>query len=148
MLHPVKKALLFIFLLIALMQLIGIEHTNPPVNPEAELKAPETIMSLLKKSCYDCHSNETVWPAYAAVAPASFFVVSHVNDGRKALNFSDWKNIPDEIKKRRLQRSIQTLHNGMMPLASYLWLHEEAELSMEERKALAAWFNTELKPFE
>lgn len=143
-----KKGFFLLILLLGLIQLIGVERTNPPVDPEAELKAPEAIAALLKKSCYDCHSNETVWPDYSAAAPVSFFVVSHVEDGRKALNFSEWKNIPESIKVPRLKRSILTLHNGMMPLSSYIWLHEEAELTQDERKLLAGWFNTELKAYE
>lgn len=143
-----KKSLIFLILLLVLMQLIGTEQTNPSIDPDAELKAPETVAVLLKKSCYDCHSNETEWPEYSAVAPVSFFVASHVEEGRKALNFSDWKNIPKEIKIRRLQRSIQTLRNGMMPLSSYLWIHDEAKLSSDERQLLAEWFNTQLKTYE
>jgi len=143
-----KKSLIFLILLLVLMQLIGTERTNPSVNPDAELKAPDAVAAILKKSCYDCHSNETKWPDYSAVAPVSFFVASHVQDGRKALNFSEWKNIPDEIKKRRLQRSVQTLRNGMMPLASYLWIHDEAKMSNNEQLLLAEWFNTQLRAYE
>lgn len=139
-----KKSLIILVLIVGLMQLIGIEKSNPPTDPAAELKAPEAVTSLLKKSCYDCHSNETTWPGYADVAPVSFFVASHVEDGRKALNFSNWKNIPKDIKIRRLQRSIQTLHNGMMPLSSYLWLHDEAKLSADEKMSLDSWFKAEL----
>ncbi len=130
------------------MQLIGIEKTNPPTDPAAKLKAPEAVASLLKKSCYDCHSNQTVWPGYADVAPASFFIASHVEDGRKALNFSDWENIPQNIKIARLKRSIQTVHNGMMPLASYLWIHDEAKLTPDEQLYLSEWFKNELKKYE
>lgn len=143
-----KKSLIFLILLLGLMQLIGIEKTNPKTDPAAELKSPENITSLLKKSCYDCHSNETIWPDYADVAPISFFVAFHVEDGRKALNFSNWENIPKDIKIRRLKRSVQTVHNGMMPLSSYLWMHEEARLTPDEQLQLADWFNQELKKYE
>lgn len=143
-----KKSLIFLVLIFGLMQLIGIEKSNPSTDPAAELKAPEEIASLLKKSCYDCHSNETSWPGYADVAPASFFIASHVEEGRKALNFSDWKNIPKDIKVRRLKRSIQTVHNGMMPLSSYLWMHDEAKLTQDEQLKLAEWFRSELNTLD
>ena len=105
-----KKSVLFVVLLLTLMQLIGIERTNPAVDPAAELIAPADVAQLLEKSCYDCHSDKTVWPSYADIAPASFFIASHVEDGRKALNFSDWENIPRDIKIARLKRSIITFH--------------------------------------
>lgn len=143
-----KKSLIAVLLLLGLMQLIGVERTNPPVDTTLDLSAPKEIADLLKRSCYDCHSNETVWPEYSAVAPVSFFVASHVEEGRKALNFSEWENIPKDIRVRRLQRSIQTVHNGMMPLGSYLWIHDEAKLTATEQQQLSDWFNRQLKQYE
>lgn len=143
-----KKSILFVVLLLTLMQLIGIDKTNPDVDLTTELKVPEDIGHLLEKSCYDCHSNKTVWPGYADIAPVSFFVASHVEDGRKALNFSNWDNIPKDIKIARLKRSIITVKNGMMPLSSYLWMHKEAKLTSNEQSKLAAWFQAQLKKYE
>jgi len=101
-------------------------------------------MNILKRSCYDCHSNETKWSKYAYIAPLSFGIVSHVKDGRKALNFSNYKNIPNNIKKMRLKRAIQTVKIDRMPLGSYTLFHKEAKLSKEDKKILIDWFNSEL----
>jgi len=70
------------------LQLVPVEKTNPPVRLEVD--APPAVMEILKRACYDCHSNETRWPWYSRIAPASWFLASHVRKGRGDLNFSDW----------------------------------------------------------
>ena len=135
-----KKTLLILLLILIAIQFIRPEKTNPPVNEKTTLKAPENVMEILKRSCYDCHSNETVWPWYSNIAPLSWSIISHVNDGRKALNFSNWTKIDPKIKEKRIKRAIKTTANGMMPLSTYLWLHEDAKLSKEDKEVLKAWF--------
>ncbi|NOQ30159.1 MAG: cytochrome C [Helicobacteraceae bacterium] len=143
-----KQITIYLIAPLALLQLIQLDHTNPKIDPDIELKAPAPVMKLLKNSCYDCHSNETKWPSYSYIAPISFGVVSHVNDGRKAMNFSEWKNIKDEQKIKRLKRAIETVKNGRMALPSYLDVHESAKLSKDNKKVLTTWFEKELKILE
>ncbi len=133
-----------IVLLLAI-QLIRPEKTNPPVDEALTLKAPDNVMKILKTSCYDCHSNETKWPWYSQIAPLSWNIIGHVNDGRDALNFSKWSEIDPKIKTKRLKRSIKTINNGMMPLSNYLMMHEAAQLSNEQKKTIIDWCNKELK---
>ena len=140
-----KKTLIFMFVTLFAIQFISVEKTNPPVNDSLSLKAPKEVISLLKKGCYDCHSYETKWPSYADVAPISFFVASHVNDGRKAINFSIWSEIDEKIKVQRLKRAVVTINNGRMALPSYLSAHEESKLSKDEKLVLTNWFKSELK---
>ncbi len=135
-----KKTLFIIILLLVAIQFIRPERTNPPVDAKSTLKAPVEVMQILKRSCYDCHSNETVWPWYSNIAPLSWSIVGHVNDGRKALNFSRWTEIDPKIKEKRIKRAIKTTANGMMPLSTYLWLHEDAKLSKENKAVLKKWF--------
>jgi hypothetical protein len=71
------------------------DHTNPPITGEPTWDAPET-RALAKQACFDCHSNETEWPAYASIAPASWLVQRDVNDGRAVLNFSEWARPQEE----------------------------------------------------
>ena len=139
-----KKIIIGIVLVLVLIQFIPLEKTNPKIDKTIALHTDENIMKILKKSCYDCHSNETKWSIYSDIAPLSFSVLSHVNDGRKALNFSKWKNIKLSIKKARFKRAIKTVNNEMMPLSSYLMFHEEAKMSKEDRKILVKWFEKEL----
>lgn len=141
----IKKTFIFVAIFLISIQFISIDKTNPPIDETVALKAPEDVLNILKKGCYDCHSNETKWPYYADIAPASFFVSSHVKKGRKALNFSNYENIDKEIKKQRLQRAVMTINNGMMALPSYLSVHNEAVLSKDEKKILTQWFEDEIK---
>ena len=127
-----------------MIQFITVDKTNPEVDEKLTVKAPEEVMKLLKQSCYDCHSHETKWPYYSAIAPVSFFVASHVKDGRRAMNFSKWNEIDPEIKQKRLKRAIKTVNNGMMALPSYVSAHEEAKLSKDDKEVLVSWFKKEL----
>jgi hypothetical protein len=141
----VKKILLVAIGILLLMQGIQPEKTNPPIDRDITLQAPKEVMQILKRACYDCHSNETVWPWYSKIAPLSWSIVSHVNEGREALNFSKWKEIETQTKIKRLKRAVKTVNNGMMPLSSYLLLHKEAVLSLKEKEILIHWFQDSLK---
>ncbi|HHD77819.1 MAG TPA: cytochrome C [Campylobacteraceae bacterium] len=140
-----RKILAIFVLLLILIQLIRPERTNPATEPKETLHADPDVMKILKRSCYDCHSNETKWPWYSNIAPLSWSIISHVNDGRKALNFSHYVTIDPKIKEKRLKRLIKTTRNGMMPLPSYLWIHKDALVSSAEKERLEKWANSELK---
>ena len=118
------------FLLIQIVP-FGRAHQNPAVVSEPNWDSPQT-RELAQRACFDCHSNESVWPWYSNVAPMSWLVQNHVNEGRGILNFSDLVNSGevDELG--------EVVREGEMPLASYLMLHPDAKLSDAERQALAA----------
>jgi len=139
-----KKIVLFTIFPLIGIQFIPIDKINPKIDETMSLHTDIQVMKILKKSCYDCHSNETKYSIYADIAPLSFGIESHISDARKALNFSNYKNISDDIKKARLQRAIKTIKNGMMPLSSYLMFHNEAKMTQEERDILIRWFEREL----
>ena len=113
-----KIVFLSLLVLLIVIQFIPVKKSNPPIDENMALKAPEDVMKLLKKSCYDCHSNETKWPWYSAIAPLSWSIVSHVNNGRKALNFSNYKKIDKNIKIKRLKRAIKTRLRRVWPIFS------------------------------
>ena len=140
-----KKIVLFTIFPLIGIQFISIDKINPKIDETMSLHTDTQVMKILKKSCYDCHSNETKYSIYADIAPLSFGIESHISDARKALNFSNYKNISDDIKKARLQRAIKTIKNGMMPLSSYLMFHNEAKMTQEERDILIRWFERELE---
>ena len=139
-----KKTIIATILLLISIQFIPIDKTNPPIDKNITLNTDAEVMQILKKSCYDCHSNETKWSIYSDIAPLSFGVISHVTDGRKALNFSNYKNIDSETKKARLRRAIKTVKNGMMPYPSYVMFHKETQLSKAQKDILVQWFEKEL----
>ena len=87
--------------------------------------------ALAKTACFDCHSNETVWPAYASVAPVSWLVLHDVEEGRAKLNFSEWNRTYEEADE-----AAEVVENGEMPPAQYTLMHPEAKLSGSDREAL------------
>ena len=131
-----------------LIQLIRIEVPEPPkAKPGDEIQAPPKVMAILKRSCYDCHSNHTQWPWYSDIAPISFEVRSHVKNGRNWLNFSIW-NQYDEEKKEKLYKGIAKSIDWKMPPPDYLWIHKNARLSPEERKLVKDWATSQLQKEE
>lgn len=109
----------------------GRDHDNPAVVMEPNWDQPST-RELAARACFDCHSNETRWPWYSNVAPASWFVQRHVEDGRRVLNFSEWQRPQEEAHE-----STETLLEGEMPLGSYVLFHPSAQLSPSETRTLA-----------
>jgi hypothetical protein len=109
----------------------GRHHTNPPLIGEPTWDAPET-RTLAKQACFDCHSNETVWPAYASIAPASWLVQHDVNEGRAVLNFSEWPRPQKEAKE-----SSEEVLKGEMPPVAYKLIHAHARLTAADRDRLA-----------
>lgn len=144
------KRILFWFLIgFALIQFIPTDKVNKPVDNQVNFidikRTPPKISQLIKGACYDCHSDETVYPDYAYVAPVSWSVKSHVNEGREHLNFSVWGNYNDDLKKNMLEKAVQTIQNKTMPMPGYVVYHKEANLSEAERVLLVQYFETMLK---
>ncbi len=120
------------------MQFIQTDKTNPTVDKNIEIKANAEVMKIFKTACYDCHSNETIYPWYSKIAPFSWVVSNHINEGRKALNFSTWEKYSDEEKKEHLKDIYRTVY-ASMPLQSYLWIHDDAILTKEQRTLIRDW---------
>ncbi|AXX94304.1 MULTISPECIES: heme-binding domain-containing protein [Arcobacter] len=133
-----KRTLLIFLIIFIVMQFIQTDKTNPKVDKNIEIKASEEVMKIFKTACYDCHSNETVYPWYSNIAPFSWVVSNHINEGRKALNFSTWENYSDEEKKEHLKDIYRTVY-ASMPLQSYLWIHDDAILTKEQRTLIRDW---------
>jgi hypothetical protein len=133
-----KRMLLILFVLFVVVQFITIKKVDESVDKNLEIKVDDKVMSILKRACYDCHSNEIKYPWYSTVAPFSWVIDDHIKEGRKALNFSLWENYTLEQKSEHLKDIYRTVY-APMPLQSYLWLHKEAELSKEERSLIRDW---------
>ena len=108
----------------------GRDHDNPPVVAEPSWDSPQTRV-LAVSACFDCHSNETVWPWYSNVAPISWLVQRDVDEGREEVNYSEW-NRPQEGEE-----SAETVREGEMPPRTYLLTHPEARLTDAQLTALA-----------
>lgn len=129
-----KKALIALVIIIVGIQFIPLDQTNPPIT--SEISAPENVKVILKKACYDCHSNETNWAWYTKIAPASFLATKDVNDGRKHLNFSEW-NVDKENKYK--EEIWEEIREEQMPPWQYKIIHSESKLSQEEKNIIRNW---------
>ncbi len=140
-----KKILLGLLIVLLIGQFI-----QPPKNKGAvasandithSVQVPDTIMSLLKTACYDCHSNSTSYPWYSKITPVNWWLYNHIQEGKKNLNFSEFTGTYRR-KMRKLEESGELTEKHEMPIGSYLWMHEEAALTDAQRKMIVDWTNT------
>ena len=109
----------------------GHQHTNPPVTAEPAWPDP-AVRDLAVRACFDCHSNESVWPWYSNIAPVSWLVQSDVDRARAILNFSTW-----DVPQFGAREAAEIVLEGKMPPAQYRLMHRSANLSSAEAAQLA-----------
>jgi len=126
-----------IIVAVAAMQFLRIDKSNPPVT--GDLQAPAEIASALRRACYDCHSNETRWPWYADVAPASFLVGHDVSEARSEMNFSTWTRYEGPRRAKMMRETAEEVEEKQMPPWYYVLMHPEARLSADDRKLIIDW---------
>lgn len=139
-------------LILALVALVVMQFIQPEKNTEpnyesvqafvAETKPNAEVTTILKETCYDCHSNNTVYPWYGNIAPLSYWLADHIEEGKEHLNFSAWNSYSAKRKDHKLEELIEEVEEGEMPLESYTWIHESARLSQEQIKAMTDWAAT------
>lgn len=129
-------------------------RSNPPVDRdqtiEANVRLTPEARDVLRRSCGNCHSNETKWPWYSHFAPGSWMVGRHVENGRQALNFSEWRSRVGRkpgAAMASLAGVCAAAQTGRMPPSSYLWLHPEAKLSADDKRVLCSWTYAEISAF-
>ncbi|KAA3618605.1 MAG: hypothetical protein DWQ05_06500 [Calditrichaeota bacterium] len=137
-----KRFVFLIIVILVIIQFVPVERSNPPES--APLVAQKEVAHILKTSCYDCHSNQTVWPWYSNVAPVSWILIDHVKEGRRHLNFSNWNEYQGKKKLKKLDELIEEVEEGNMPLEGYLKLHKDAILSTETKEKLLDWAHSEM----
>jgi Haem-binding domain len=126
--------------------LVPVSHENPPVQTTLNWDSPQT-QNLATRACMDCHSNETAWPWYSYIAPASWLTAMHVTEGRQQFNLSELNNIPAFRLSDLAGEMAQQIRNGTMPPADYLILHPEAQLSDTEKQELTDGLRKTLAQF-
>lgn len=138
-----KKILIGFGVLAVAMQFFRPGRENPTTDPAlaapSHLRMSARIEEMLRTSCYNCHSNESRWPWYSHVAPASWLVARDVNQGRRHLNFSLWGGYTPARRVSLLGTIADQVSGGEMPYPPYLLLHGEAKLTPEQRDSLVDW---------
>ena len=133
------KVLLGLSVIVGSLQFLPVARPSAPVI--SEWRAPKAIYTPMRRACYDCHSNETRWPWYSSVAPASWWVVRAVNRGRSELNFSNWNPLYHKKMLRRIEQAIMSQHQQQ---GLYAQAHPSAILDDSERKLIVQWLAEQL----
>lgn len=141
------KVLSLVVMLFVGAQFIRPDTTVPTVDPSASLaaraQAPPDVRAVLERSCRDCHSYNTRWPWYSRVAPISWWLAGHVNDGRRHFNASTWGTLEPAKASHALEEVCEVVQQGEMPLPSYLIAHREAAVSAEAAARICEWTQVE-----
>lgn len=148
----IKIVLVILIIAFVVIQFFRPERTSSFVYDEnhitKKMNVPDNVQKILKRSCFDCHSNHTVWPWYSNIAPMSWLVAKDVRNGRAKMNFSEWGKIPASKREARLEAICDKIKEDEMPLPNYLLIHRDAALSQQEKDILCAWSEAELKKLE
>ena len=138
-----KKILLSLLFILVLIQFFrparnisaDVQHTDISM----VFSVPSRVQQILKRSCYDCHSNNTVYPWYMNIQPVAWYLAHHIKEGKHELNFSEFGTYTPKKQLHKLQEVAKEVKEGEMPLESYTILHHEAKLSQEEQAILVSW---------
>ena len=141
-----RNILLAVLVLFVIAQFFGIDKNNPPTDMAKDFitieKPPQAIATMLKNVCYDCHSNETKYPWYTNIAPVSWWIKGHIDEGREHLNYSEWATYKEKKKSHKFEEMAELVEATEMPFITYVIMHPEAKMSTEERKELVDWFKS------
>ncbi|HSL90970.1 MAG TPA: heme-binding domain-containing protein [Ignavibacteriaceae bacterium] len=132
-----KKFYIFLVVILIGIQFIPLEQSSPPV--QYDLIASNDIKNILRKGCYDCHSNETNWAWYTKVAPLSWLTTGDVNKARKKLNFSDWGLMRASEQAKMKEEIWEEVREESMPPWQYRIMHPSTKLSIEEKNLIRSW---------
>ncbi len=141
-----KKFLYIVFVVFILIQLIPgglpkVSFDNPDDLIINNKDIPEDVVTILRNSCYDCHSNESHYPWYANISPSSLLIARDINEGRAKLNFSNWENLSKIEKAGALDDISDAITVDEMPMAIYTLIHRNAALNNDEKEVIISWAN-------
>lgn len=123
-------------------------NATGPRDITSVVTVPDSIMGVLQKSCYDCHSDHTDYPWYDQITPVNWWVDQHIKDGKRELNFTTFGEYPVKKMVRKIEEIGETIEKKEMPLPSYLWMHGDAKLSSSERTAIINWVRVSQKALQ
>lgn len=140
-----KKTLLALFVVFIAMQFYrphkNIAKGNHTKSLITETNPSQEVKILLEKACYDCHSNNTEYSWHNNIAPVSYWLANHIDQGKDHLNFSEWDSLSVNKKDHKLEEIVDVLKDGVMPLKVYTWMHEEANLTNSQKESIIEWAN-------
>jgi hypothetical protein len=93
---------------------------------ELTLDFPENIVTILERSCFDCHSNSSK---------------NFMSKGK--LNFSKWSEYDKKKKISKLNAICEDVEDGSMPKKKYKKKHPEKVVTEEDAKLICEWVEAE-----
>lgn len=144
-----KKIGLGLLVVLIVIQFIPTKKNQTSIVSENAIdkkyNTPENVQAILKKACYDCHSNNTVYPWYSHIQPVGFWLDNHVNEGKEELNFSEFNAYEKKKAVKKMKKVVSSQEKNWMPLSSYTLIHKDAILSSDEKKTFIDWSNSVLQ---
>jgi Haem-binding domain len=139
----IKKIAYLLLAALVIIQFIrparNISTEESPNHISKKYTVPASTNGILEKACYDCHSNNTVYPWYANVQPVGFWLDDHVKEGKGELNFSEFLTYSPKKARNKMRKVVEEVKEGGMPLDSYTWIHRNAILTQEEKTEITTW---------
>ncbi|MFT6638287.1 MAG: hypothetical protein ACJAYP_000856 [Flavobacterium sp.] len=139
-----KKILIGLLIVLVAVQFFQIDKTNPVADEKLDFLVMNTtspeIASQIKASCYDCHSNQSIYPWYASVQPVGWWLKNHIEGGKKHLNFSEFGNYSAKKQAHKMEECYELVEENEMPLSSYTIIHKEAVLDATQKEVLINYF--------
>ena len=138
----IKKILIGLLVALVIIQFIRPTKNNSGITTNdisTKYPMPDSVKMIINKSCADCHSNKTVYPWYASIQPAEFWLADHVKEGKGEINFNEFASYRIGKQNRKLKEVIEQIKEGKMPLNSYTLIHTESKLTALEKATLIQW---------
>lgn len=139
----IKKILYVLLAALVVVQFIrperNVSAAAQPNHISNKYAIPENVKGILQKACYDCHSNNTVYPWYTNIQPLGFWIQHHVDEGKGEINFDEFLTYKPKKAHHKMEECIEMVKEKEMPLNSYTWIHGDARLTTEERTAITDW---------
>ena len=138
----IRMIIVSVLIVLVAVQFIRVDKNNSDYESsvaffEKETKPNEEVRTILKKNCYDCHSNHTTYPWYSEVFPVSYWLSGHIEEGKEHFNVSDWEKYSDKKKDHKLEELVEEVEENEMPLSSYTWLH--GNIDEQQKEILINW---------
>jgi hypothetical protein len=147
--HIIRKILILLLIALIAIQFVRPQRNNGQAAANTDIMhyvhVPDTVLHLLQRSCYDCHSNHTGYPWYANINPVGLWLRSHINEGKRAINFSDLSSFSQRKLDHRLGDIAEQVVKKEMPLSSYTLIHTYARLDSGQIQLIKAWTDTARK---
>jgi hypothetical protein len=138
-----KKILLAVGIVLIIIQFIQPAHNTSvqilATDISKTVSISDSVKTLLKITCYDCHSNNTTYPWYSNIQPMGWLMAYHIKQAKSQLNFSEFSTYSQRRQLSKLDGIANSIKDDIMPLKSYKIMHKSAQLSPDEKLLLINW---------